>query len=216
MNQCPEFEPELEAFRPYLVVLSRGQIPRSLQRRLDVSDIVQETLLEAHQKRESFEGKNEQSFAHWLRKILHGNLTDAIRSQFRQSRDVSKEQYVSGSLEESAIKLEEWVAADETSPSVQLDRQQRSLQLAAAIEALPEAQRDAIVMRYSRSLRISEIAKEMNRSTVAVAGLLKRATASLRERLAISYAPEDHSLNRPEVLPIDSLDRLPNHRGDSK
>lgn len=212
MNQCPEFEPELEAFRPYLVVLSRGQIPRILQRRLDVSDIVQETLLEAHQKRDSFKGNNEQSFAHWLRRILHGNLMDAIRAQLRQSRDVAKEQHFCGSLEESAIRLEEWVVADETSPSVRFDRQQRAVRLAAAIESLPEAQRDAIVMRYSQSLRISDIATEMNKSTVAVAGLLKRATAKLRDILnaeveSSEYQPK--SIDPPVVNEASTLHRTP-------
>ena len=44
--------PELDAFRPYLTVLARGQIPVSMQARLDASDIVQETLLEAYRKRD--------------------------------------------------------------------------------------------------------------------------------------------------------------------
>jgi RNA polymerase sigma-70 factor (ECF subfamily) len=149
MATTPDSLPDLDAYRSYLVVLARGRIPRSMQARLDASDIVQETLLEAHRKREQFAGGNEQGkLASWLRQLLSFNLMDAMRTQQRGRRDVRLELEMRKSLDESAIGLENLLVADDTSPSIRVDRHAQVLRLANAIETLPEHQQVAILMRY--------------------------------------------------------------------
>ena len=181
-----EFESEVQKFRPYLLVLARGQIPTSLQGRIEASDIVQETLLEAFRKQSDFRGSNAQTLAGWLRSLLNFNLIDAVRRHSRQSRDVAREIRAPRSMEESALGLEGLLIADQSTPSHHFATEQRSIQLATAIEALPATQRDAILMRYTQAMPIAEIAAAMDKSTVAVAGLLKRGLANLRESLALS------------------------------
>jgi RNA polymerase sigma-70 factor (subfamily 1) len=176
--------PDLNAFRSYLTVLARGQIPISMQSRLDASDIVQETLLEAHRKRHQFQGGGEpRQLAGWLRQLLSCNLLDALKTQHRDLRDVRREQSIPLSIDESAMGLENMLVASDTSPSQQFDKQFRATLVAQAIEALPVQQRDAIMLRYFQKASLQDMSDSMQKSTSAVAGILKRGLAALRERL---------------------------------
>jgi RNA polymerase sigma-70 factor, ECF subfamily len=187
MGSTPNSLPDLDAYRGYLLVLARGQIPQSMQARLDASDIVQDTLLEAHRKREQFEGGNEPGqLAGWLRQLLSFNLIDAMRAQQRGRRDVRREQAMRNSIDESAVGLEHLLIADDTSPSLQVNRQAQVLRVANAIEGLPEQQRVAVLMRYCQQRTLEEISQHLAKSKSAVAGLLKRGLATLRQQLTES------------------------------
>ena len=185
MASTPFALPELDAYRSYLIVLALGQISRSLQARLDASDIVQDTLLEAYRKRDQFEGgEDPRQLAGWLRQLLSCNLIDALRTQQREQRDVRREQALQQELDESALGLDQLLAADESSPSQKLEKRFREVRVANAIEALPVHQRDAIVMRYFQKLSLEDIATQLQKTRPAAAGLLKRGLATLRERLS--------------------------------
>jgi RNA polymerase sigma-70 factor, ECF subfamily len=56
------------------------------------------------------------------------------------------------------------------------------VQLADALAELPEAQQEAIVLHHLHGLSTSEIGQVIDRTPVAVAGLLKRGLRALREQ----------------------------------
>src|SRR5260221_14731294 len=60
----------LEMYRNYLMLLSRLQIGRRLQGKLDAGDVVQEVFLRAHAHFGQFRGGSEAEFIRWLRQIL--------------------------------------------------------------------------------------------------------------------------------------------------
>jgi RNA polymerase sigma-70 factor (ECF subfamily) len=58
------------------------------------------------------------------------------------------------------------------------------LRLADALAALPEPQREVVVLKHLRSWTLQQIAAHLDRSVPAVASLLRRGLADLRRRLA--------------------------------
>lgn len=169
-----------ERFRAYLLLLARTQIGRHMQGKLDASDVVQQALLEAHRQRGQFRGSTPAQLSTWLRRILAGTLADAWRALNRAKRDVERECSLEAELEQSAERLHAWLAAEQSSPSEQADRNEQLARLAAALTELPEAQRAALVLRHCQGLSVADISQQMGRSPTAVAGLLKRGVQQLR------------------------------------
>jgi RNA polymerase sigma-70 factor (ECF subfamily) len=170
----------LDQYREYLTMLARVQLDPRLRYKLDASDVVQQTLLDAHQRQEQFRGQTEAEKAAWLRQILARNLVDALRAFGRAKRDVARERSLHVAMEQSSQRLEAWLAAEQSSPSQKLDRHERAVQLANALAALPEAQREALVLQHWHGFSLAEIGQHMGRSPAAVAGLIKRGLRQLR------------------------------------
>ena len=62
-----------ELCRSYLGFVARSQVETWLRRKVDASDLVQETMLEAYRDFDRFDGRTEQEWLAWLRKILSHN-----------------------------------------------------------------------------------------------------------------------------------------------
>ena len=62
--------PVVEQFRSYLLLLARMHLGRQTGHRLDPSDLVQQTLLDAHRQRGQFRGNEPAEMAAWLRRML--------------------------------------------------------------------------------------------------------------------------------------------------
>src|SRR5262249_40994239 len=139
----------MERYRPYLSLLARVEIGRHLRSKLDSSDLVQETFLEAHRHFDRFQGLDEGQFVYWLRQILAGRLAVQLRRYLgTQARDVRLEQQLTDSLDRSASGLQALPAAALSTPSQQADRHEQGVLLAQALERLPEDYRDVIVLRH--------------------------------------------------------------------
>lgn len=170
----------LECYRDYLRLLARLQLDPRLRGKLDPSDVVQQTLLKAHQNAEQFRGQTEAERAAWLRRILANTLADAAR-KFRL--ETTRGQSLENALHESSAHLEAWLASGQESPSEQADRQEQLLRLAQALSELPDDQRQAIEMHHLQGGLLTDIARTMGRTEASVAGLLRRGRKRLRELL---------------------------------
>ena len=173
----------LERFRDYLHLLARVQLPAKLQSKVTPSDIVQQTLLKAHEKRGQFRGGTEAELAGWLRRILANTLAETLRHLGRQQRDAALEQSLQASLDDSSAKLERWLAADQSSPSQHVMRQEQLVRLAQALAELPEDQRSVLELRHLQGMSIEDISHRLERSEASVAGLLRRGLQKLRDLL---------------------------------
>lgn len=173
----------LDRYRSYLILLARAQLDPRLGCRVDASDIVQQTLMEAHAKQAQFRGQTSADRGAWLRQILAHNLADALRGISRAKRDLHRQRSLEASVDQSSMRLGELLAADQSAPGDRLDRDERAVQLANAMAELPEAQREALVMQYWQGMPLAQIAAQMSRTPAAIAGLLKRALKQLRHEL---------------------------------
>jgi RNA polymerase sigma-70 factor, ECF subfamily len=175
--------PRLEKFRNYLHILARLHLGPGSSSRLDASDIVQETLLHAYRKRDQFRGNDDRARAKWLRTILARNVADAMRCQGRMKRGIARRTSLQAELDSSSDSLGAWLLADQSTPSQQAMRHELAVQLANALARLPHSQREALLMHYWQGCSLAEVAAQLNRTTDAAGGLLKRGLHRLRELL---------------------------------
>jgi RNA polymerase sigma-70 factor, ECF subfamily len=177
---------ELERFRSYLHWLAEARVDRRLRGKLDPSDAVQQTLLQAYQAWSQYRGTTDAELASWLRRILARTLIHSVRDFHRARRDVARERSLDARIAESSARLEKWLADEESSPSRRAERLEETLRAAAVVQDLPQAQREAVVLYYWQGCTLAEIAEQLGRSRAAVAGLLRRGLDKLRESMARS------------------------------
>src|ERR1700758_3344213 len=95
-------------YRSYLRVLALTQLGRHLRAKCDASDIVQQTLLEAHRDFAGFQGEHEGELLAWLRRILAHNLFNEPRRFAARQRDAAREismDQVRAGVEQSSLAL---------------------------------------------------------------------------------------------------------------
>jgi RNA polymerase sigma-70 factor (ECF subfamily) len=183
-----ELARRLESFRNYLLLLARVQLDGRLRGQLDPDDLVQQTLARALEKRDRFRGSDDAQRAAWLRRLLSRTLIDAAR---KLARAGGVARSLEAAIEQFSARLEAFLAADQTSPSGRVARQERLLRLADALAALPNDQRRAVELKHLQGLALVEVARRMGRSVPAIAGLLQRGLRALREDLGETWKGEE-------------------------
>jgi RNA polymerase sigma-70 factor (ECF subfamily) len=172
----------LELYRNYLRLLARLEIGRRLQGKLDASDVVQETFLEAHRHFPRFQGTSEPQLVCWLRQILAAKVANLVRHYFgTQGRDVRLERELEADLDRSSRILAQELVAPITSPSQNAAAREQAVLLADALARLPEDYRETIVLRHLEGLTFPEVARRMGRSEDSVQKLWLRGLARLRQ-----------------------------------
>jgi RNA polymerase sigma-70 factor (ECF subfamily) len=187
MNHHDPDAVRLEKYRPYLRLLARLELEPRLQGKVDLSGVVQQTLLEAH--RDQLRGRTEAQLLAWLRRALANNLTDEIRKVGAQVRDAGRECSLQEALDESSCRLEAWLADERSSPLQQVVRREQLARLAEALEQLPEDQRRAVELHHLKGQPLAEVAAALGRSRGAVAQLVFRGLGRLRVLLGGSEEP---------------------------
>jgi RNA polymerase sigma-70 factor (ECF subfamily) len=183
MSQKQPADLGLERFRDYLCLLARAQLHPRHHHRLDPSDVAQQTLLEAHEKREQFRGTGDVETAGWLRQILIHNIADGVRALAAAKRDTAREQSLEAAIADSSSNGVAGLIADQTSAHGHLARIEEMLALADGLAQLPERQREAVVLHHMQGWTVAQLADHLACTEGAAAALLHRGLKQLRAQM---------------------------------
>jgi RNA polymerase sigma-70 factor (ECF subfamily) len=173
----------LETQRAALRRLAERQLHGPITVRVDASDIIQQTFLEAHRSFPQFAGLEARELAAWLQIILDHKVAGAIRDHtLLQKRNVHRDRSIDDS-HGGLASLKQQLDAGLSSPSQRAIRGEEEEQLAQALTVLPDDQREAIRLRHLEGRALSDIAQQLGRTPAATAGLIKRGMQTLRRRL---------------------------------
>jgi RNA polymerase sigma-70 factor (ECF subfamily) len=173
----------LEAHRATMHRLAQRQLEGRIAVRVDASDVIQQTYLEAHRSFPQFAGRNERDLAAWLKGILDHKVASAIRDHtLLQKRNLSRERSLDDSHGAGAP-LKQDLDAGHSSPSQRAIRGEEAERLSRALALLPPDQGEAVRLRHLEGWPLADIAQRLGRSLAATAGLIKRGMQSLRRHL---------------------------------
>jgi RNA polymerase sigma-70 factor, ECF subfamily len=174
---------DLEPYRGYLTLLASVQLSPRLRTKEDASDLVQTTMLEAHQDLPKYRGSTDAELVAWLKAILTRNLLNLARHYGAQKCDLRREQPLQAQVEQSSVRLDRFLASEQTTPSQCAVRRERADQLHRALADLLDDERTAVVMKHFHDCSIAQIAEHLGRTKEAVGGLLRRGLKKLRTHL---------------------------------
>jgi len=175
--------------RSYVAVVARAHVEGRLRKKVDASDLVQQTLLEAHRGLKDFRGGTQEEWLAWLKGILTHNATDFVRRYCgTEKRQIQREVPLHDARSDHSGRLRNDPSDPGESPSQLILRHERELEVAEAIEQLPEDYRDVIMLRNLQRLPFNDVADRMGRSRGAVQMLWLRA---LRQLETILSTPRD-------------------------
>jgi RNA polymerase sigma-70 factor (ECF subfamily) len=178
----------LEGHRAYLRMLADVQIGRLLRSKLDADDLLQEAFLRAHRSIGRFRGATGDEFLSWLRGILAHVLADQIRRYYGTGqRDPKLERALEFQFERSSERFARALASPTSSPSRRAVRHEQAAHLAQAMERLPPASREVLLLRHFQELSFPEIASRMVRTVDGVKNLWIRALGRLRREVEFVY-----------------------------
>lgn len=177
----------MELFRGYLAILARTQIGRRLQGKADPADLVQETFLEAHEHIGRFRGRTEAEFLAWLRSILSAVVSNHVRRYLgTRQRDARLEQALAVELDDTSSILQRGLIGPYSTPSRNAVKHEALLQLANALEQLPDDYRQVIMLRHLEGLPFAEVAVRMDRTVASVQNLWVRALKRMKQSVGES------------------------------
>jgi RNA polymerase sigma-70 factor (ECF subfamily) len=169
-----------EASRNFMGLVARAQVESWLRVKVDASDLVQQTLLEAHRDFAHFQGESQQEWLAWLRRILSHNAADFIRRYGRTAKRRRGREVPLPLLDDTAAGAAE-PAAPIATPSQEFLQADLELEVSTALAELPPDYQEVIMLRNLQRLSFNEVAQRMGRTRPAVQMLWMRAIKKLQE-----------------------------------
>ena len=176
----------LQRHRGAVKRLVEMRLDRKVQRRVDVSDVVQDVMIEASGRLEKYLDDPAMAFHLWLRQIAWDRIIDTYRRhRVSAKRNMDREQPMSAPAgpDQSSMMLAVHLCDPELTPAAKATQREIAMQVEDAIEQLPDADREVILMRHYEHLSNQEIAEALNLNDAAASMRYLRAVRRLRELL---------------------------------
>ena len=171
-----------EELRSYLASKARTRLGVQLRVKVSPSDIVQETLMEAHRAFGRFQGTHRAELVVWLHGILQHRVRTAYRRYRRaEKRDVARELPLATGSDTAA--LSNHVVVDDSSPSQKAIRNEEQEILELTLRSLPPQYEQAIRLRNELRLSFQEMGSILDCTEDAAQKLWVRSIDALAKRL---------------------------------
>jgi RNA polymerase sigma-70 factor (subfamily 1) len=180
-------------YRNYLRMVVRTGLGPRLRERVEMSDVVQEVLVEVVRQFPQFTGQNEAALVGWLRRLVGQKLADLGRYHSRAKRagastalplDGAAWDVVNGSHSgEESGRIVDMLALSQTSPSQAASRREQIVLLADALAALPEAEADVVWLYAAESLSFEAIGERFGVSRKSIRGIMARGLKNLKRSM---------------------------------
>ena len=166
--------------RYYQRVLSivRARMGKLLRTRMESKDLVQSVLLESLQDLGAFEFRTEGAFVHWLSTLAERKIRDKVSFHTAQKRDARRQEAPEEGMDEPLA-----LVTGGTTPSRLLSKAEELLRMEEALQALPENERELVVMAKLEGLSYEEIAQATGRTAGSAQRAVSRALAKLTTAL---------------------------------
>jgi RNA polymerase sigma-70 factor (ECF subfamily) len=169
----------LEAFRLLLLSEARKKLPAHLLPKEGVSDLVQDTFLEAQRDFLQFAGHGEPELRTWLCRILDHNALNVIRKYETVQREVNREASIDDSKAPGDLRGS--LVADAPSPSALASQREEEELLRRALARLSDKERRVIELRHKERWEFAAIGAELGISKEAARKTFARAIEKLQE-----------------------------------
>ena len=176
----------MEQNRQQLRNLVRMRLDKRVQQRIDVSDVVQEILVDAYRRLGTYLENPQLPFGIWLRQIARDRIIDAYRKH-RGSSNRSMDRETKQGIGLSGSEIQRQAAVGKfcaLTPAAIAMQKEISLQVEAAITQLKETDGQIIIMRHYQALSNREIAEKLKLSEAAASIRYARALRKLKTLLS--------------------------------
>jgi RNA polymerase sigma-70 factor (ECF subfamily) len=189
----PEALGELcDLYRNYLRMVVRSGLGPRLRERVELSDVVQEALVEVVRQFPQFTGQTEAALVGWLRKLVAQKLADLGRYHSRIKRQGDAQALALDApfdgpgdpdAEGGGGRLLDVLSLSQTSPSEAASRRELTVLLADALSDLPEAEAEVLWLYHAEDLSFESIGERLGVSRKVVRGIWARGLKSLRKKI---------------------------------
>jgi RNA polymerase sigma-70 factor (ECF subfamily) len=171
----------LQMFWLALLHETRRDFPADLQAKGGASDVVQETMLEAHRDLEQFNGSTSEEFFAWLLSLLKHNFSNFARAYRVQARrQIKREESLVGAFRHATGV---WGRSSPDSPSDAAIRNEMADRLRRSAARLPGEIAELLRLRFDERLPFAEVGNRLGMTTDAARKLLTRTLRLLGNEL---------------------------------
>jgi RNA polymerase sigma-70 factor (ECF subfamily) len=175
----------LDRHRDAVHRMVRMRLDQKILRRVDVSDVVQDVLVEANRRLHNYLENPGMSFHLWIRQIAKDRIIDAHRRHRASAkRSVDREQVMAPHGEDRSSELLAAQLCDpRLTPAAAATQQEMARRVEQAMTQLAEPDCEIIVMRHYEQLSNQEIAETLGLTEPAASMRYLRAIRRLRSVL---------------------------------
>ncbi len=181
-------------YRNYLRMVVRTGLGPRLRERVELSDVVQEALVEVVRQFPQFTGQSEAALVGWLRRLVGQKLADLGRYHNRAKRSAGGSDVPldapydpggggGGDAGPGGGRLLDMLALSQTSPSEAASRRELIVLLADALADLPEPEAEVLWLYHAESLSFEAIGERLGLSRKSVRGIWARGLKTLKRFL---------------------------------